>query len=87
MGRRGGHPSHRELENHMLLFLVINPENCSDFSIHQSIEEATALLESQGFTLSCKREIKSSPRMRCSYYKNGESRYVYCRNMGEVCDQ
>ena len=70
-----------------LLFIIINPENCSDFSIHATVEEAKGILESQGFSLDTEREIKPSPRARLGYSKSrGETRIIYCRNMGQLWD-
>lgn len=66
-----------------MIFLVINPLNCSEFNVFGTVEEAVSFLESNGYKLAAHRDIKVSPRVRLVYTKgNDQTRNVYCRNMG-----
>ena len=65
-----------------LVFVVVNPLNCSEMAIFQTSECAIAALESDGYTLAGSREMKVSDHVRRVYTKgNDQIRNLYCREV------
>lgn len=65
-----------------LVFVVVNPLNCSEMTIFQTSESAIATLEKDGYTLAGSREMKVSNNVRRVYMKgNDQIRNLYCREV------
>lgn len=65
-----------------MVFIVVNPLNCSEMSIFETEESAISSLEGDGYNLSASREMKVSNRVRRVYTKgNDQIRSLYCREV------
>ena len=67
-----------------MVYVVVNPLNSSELNLFSEIGLAQNFLVSQGYALIAHRDLKVSPRARLFYARtDGESRYVYCKNVDE----
>lgn len=74
----------KERENRMskLIFIVVNPDNWTEFTVFETSGSAIAFLENDGYSLhGGRREMKASPRARSFFYKGNDVRLVYCREV------
>jgi len=68
----------------MMVFVVVNPVCYPEFKVFNTVNNAMAWLESEGFTLNASREIKASPLARLFYSRGHEQRIVFCREVSSV---
>ena len=68
-----------------MIFIAINPKNCADVQVFDSVDRLQYWMQDQGYGVSASREIKVSDRVRFVYtHEDGRELYVYCRLMNPV---